>query len=157
MTDFTENPYQKINNFRHINLSNLIKEGEKSLKDIKKKTKKILNKNWIYIVELKGGYKFLMCITEEKYVRNYACPLLAKISKKKGYLPVGAFVFSYTDTLYKFSMRTYDDLYDVSKLAQIYEGGGHKAAAAFEMDYDGIDSLIVDTIDVYKDIKTTPI
>ena len=43
MTDFTENPYQKINNFRHINLSNLIKEGEKSLKDIKKKTKKILN------------------------------------------------------------------------------------------------------------------
>ena len=54
-------------------------------------------------------------------------------------------------------MRTYDDLYDVSKLAQIYGGGGHKGAAAFEMDYDGIDSLIVDTIDVYKDIKTTPI
>ena len=98
-----------------------------------------------------------MCISEEKYVRNYACPLLAKISKNKGYLPVGAFVFQYTDTLYKFSMRTYDDLYDVSKLAQIYGGGGHKAAAAFEMDYDGIDSLIVDTIDVYKDIKTIPV
>ena len=50
-------------------------------------------------------------------------------------------------------MRTYDDLYDVSKLAKIYGGGGHKAAAAFEMDYDGIDNLILDTIDVYKDIE----
>ena len=46
---------------------------------------------------------------------------------------------------------------DVSKLAQIYGGGGHKAAAAFEMDYDGIDSLIIDTIDVYKDIEEIPI
>ena len=90
-TDFTEDAEQKINNFIQINFPNLIKEGEKSLKNIKIKTKKILNKNWIYVVELKGGYKF-MCITEEKYVRNYACPLLAKISKKRGYLPVGAFV-----------------------------------------------------------------
>ena len=156
-TDFSRKPEEKINNFIRINLEELIKIGEKSLKNLKIKTKKILKKNWIYIVELKGGYQFLMCITEEKYVRNYACPLLAKISKKRGYLPVGAFVFAYTDTLYKFSMRTYDGLYDVSKLAQIYGGGGHKAAAAFEMDYDGIDSLIVDTIDIYKDIEEIPI
>ena len=54
-------------------------------------------------------------------------------------------------------MRTYDDLYDVSKLAQIYGGGGQKGAASFTMDYDGIDNLIVETIDVYKDIKITPI
>ena len=98
-----------------------------------------------------------MCITEEKYVRNYACPLLAKISKKRGYLPVGAFVFSYTVTLYKFSMRTYDDLYDVSELSRIYGGGGQKFAVSFEMDYNGIDNLIVDTIDIYKDIKNTPL
>jgi nanoRNase/pAp phosphatase (c-di-AMP/oligoRNAs hydrolase) len=152
-TDFSYKTYQRINTFLKVDLSYLIKIGKKCLERIKKQTKKILKKNWIYIVELKGGYKFLMCITEEKYVRNYACPLLAKISEKKGYLPVGAFVFSYTDTLYKFSMRTYDDLYDVSKLAKIYGGGGHKAAAAFEMDYDGIDNLIVDTIDIYKDIE----
>ena len=156
-TDFSQETDQRINIFLNLNLSYLIKIGKKCLNKIKYQTKKILKKNWIYIVELKGGYKFLMCISEEKYVRNYACPLLAKISKKKGYLPVGAFVFSYTDILYKFSMRTYDDLYDVSKLAQIYGGGGHKGAAAFEMDYDGIDSLIVDTIDIYKDIETTEI
>ena len=82
---------------------------------------------------------------------------MQRFLKKRGYLPVGAFVYSYTGILYKFSMRTYDDLYDVSKIAKVYGGGGHKGSAAFEMDYDGIDNLIVDTIDVYKDIKNTPI
>ena len=93
-----------------------------------------------------------MCITEKKYVRNYACPLLAKISKKRGYLPVGAFVYSYVKGLYKFSMRSGDDTIDVSKIASVYGGGGHKGAAAFIMDYDGIDNLILGTINVYKEI-----
>ena len=113
-------------------------------------------KNYIYIVELKGGYRFLMCITEEKYVRNYACPLLGKISKKKGFLPIGAFVYGYVNNLYKFSMWSSDDTCDVSKIANIYGGGGHKKAAAFTMDYDGIDNLIVKTIDIKTDIDITP-
>ena len=152
---YTNLAYQTIKRiymFKDINSSYLVKIGEKCLKKIKKQAKNILKENYIYIVELKGGYKFLMCITEKKYVRNFACPLLAKISKKRGYLPVGAFVYSYTKELYKFSMRSGDDTIDVSKIASIYGGGGHKGAAAFTMDYDGIDNLILGTINVYKDI-----
>ena len=139
-----------------MNVSFMIKVGEKYLKKLKKKSKNVLLKNWIYVVELKGGYKFLMCISEEKYVRNYACPFLGKISKKKGFLPVGAFVYSYEKDLYKFSMRAGDDSVDVSKIACEYGGGGHKGAAAFVMDYDGIDKLITQTINIKKEIETTP-
>ena len=92
-TDLSINPYKTMNDFLNINVSFMIKVGDKYLKKTKKKCKNILLKNWIYIVELKGGYKFLMCIVKEKYVRNYACPFLARISKKKGLLPVGAFVY----------------------------------------------------------------
>ena len=151
-TDLTYQTFKRIDMFLNINVSYLSKIGEKSLKKIKKQAKNILKENYIYIVELKGGYKFLMCITEKKYVRNYACPLLAKISKKRGYLPVGAFVYSYVKGLYKFSMRSGDDTIDVSKIANVYGGGGHKGAAAFIMDYDGIDNLILGTINVYKEI-----
>ena len=151
-TDLTYQTFKRIDMFLNINVSYLSKIGEKSLKKIKKQAKNILKENYIYIVELKGGYKFLMCITEKKYVRNYACPLLAKISKKRGYLPVGAFVYSYVKGLYKFSMRSGDDTIDVSKIASVYGGGGHKGAAAFIMDYDGIDNLILGTINVYKEI-----
>jgi len=158
LSDFSSFDYKKrIKRFLKINPSYMVQYGKKILMDIKKKTKEILNENWIYIVELKGGYKFLMCITEKKYVRNYACPLLGKISKNRGFLPVGAFVYEYDNGLYKFSMRASDDTCDVSKIAKLYGGGGHKAAAAFIMDYDGIDNLILDTIDVYEDIKKTPI
>ena len=151
-TDLTYQTFKRIDMFLNINVSYLAKIGEKSLKKIKKQAKNILKENYIYIGELKGGYKFLMCITEKKYVRNYACPLLAKISKKRGYLPVGAFVYSYVKGLYKFSMRSGDDTIDVSKIASVYGGGGHKGAAAFIMDYDGIDNLILGTINVYKEI-----
>jgi len=72
-------------------------------------------------------------------------------------LPVGAFVYKYEKGKYKFSMRASDDTCDVSKIAQLYGGGGHKSAAAFIMDYNGIDNLILSTIDVYKDINDTPI
>ena len=36
-----------------------------------------------------------MCIveTKDKRFRNYACQLLGKISKKRGFLPIGAFVY----------------------------------------------------------------
>ena len=135
----------------------MIKVGDRYLKKIKKKCKNILLKNWIYIVELKGGYKFLMCITEEKYVRNFACPFLGKISKKKGFLPIGAFVYLYSKNQYKFSMRAGDDSIDISKIAAEYGGGGHKGAAAFVMDYDGIDNLIVKTINIKKDIQNMPL
>jgi len=154
-TDLTYQTIKRIYMFKDINFSYLIKIGEKYLKKIKKQAKNILKENYIYIVELKGGYKFFMCITEKKYVRNFACPLLAKISKKRGYLPVGAFVYSYTKELYKFSMRSGDDTIDVSKIASIYGGGGHRGAAAFTMDYDGIDNLILGTINIYKDIDKT--
>ena len=157
LSDFSFDYEKRINIYLKINPSFLVQYGKKILKNIKKQTKRILNDNWIYIVELKGGNKFLMCITEEKYVRNYACPLLGKISKKRGFLPVGAFVYEYVNGLYKFSMRASDDTCDVSKIASLYGGGGHKGAAAFIMDYDGIDNLILETIDVYKDIKNTPI
>lgn len=93
-TDFSVKYFQKIKNFLEINPSYLTKIGEKILKKTKSQAKNILKQNYIYIVELKGGNKFLMCITEKRYVRNYACPLLGKISKKKGYLPIGAFVYS---------------------------------------------------------------
>ena len=157
LSDFSFKYDRRINKFLKINPAFLVQYGRKILKNLKKQTKRILNDNWIYIVELKGGIKFLMCITEQKYVRNYACPLLGKISKKRGFLPVGAFVYEYVNGLYKFSMRASDDTCDVSKIAKLYGGGGHKGAAAFVMDYDGIDNLILDTIDVYKDIKDTPI
>ena len=157
LSDFSFDYEKRINIYLKINPSFLVQDGKKILKNIKKQTKRILNDNWIYIVELKGGNKFLMCITEEKYIRNYACPLLGKISKKRGFLPVGAFVYEYANGLYKFSMRASDDTCDVSKIASLYGGGGHKGAAAFIMDYDGIDNLILETIDVYKDIKNTPI
>jgi nanoRNase/pAp phosphatase (c-di-AMP/oligoRNAs hydrolase) len=98
-----------------------------------------------------------MCIVKEKYVRNYACPFLARISKKKGLLPVGAFVYLYSKNEYKFSMRAGDDTVDVSKIAAEYGGGGHKGAAAFVMDYDGIDQLIVKTINIKKEIQNTPL
>ena len=94
-----------------------------------------------------------MCITEEKYVRNFACPFLGKISKKKGFLPIGAFVYLYSKNQYKFSMRAGDDSVDISKIAAAYGGGGHKGAAAFVMDYDGINNLIVKTINIKKDIQ----
>ena len=155
-TNLTIQTEKTINNFLSMNVSFMIKVGEKYLKKLKKKSKNVLLKNWIYVVELKGGYKFLMCISEEKYVRNYACPFLGKISKKKGFLPVGAFVYSYEKDLYKFSMRAGDDSVDVSKIACEYGGGGHKGAAAFVMDYDGIDKLITQTINIKKEIETTP-
>ena len=154
-TNLTNQTYKKIHNFIEINVSYLCKIGEKSLKKLKKQAKNILKQNYIYIVELKGGYKFLMCITEKKYVRNYACPILAKISKKRGYLPIGAFVYYYGKGLYKFSMRRSDETVDLSKIACIYGGGGHKGAAAFTMDYDGIDNLILNTINIYKEIDNT--
>ena len=72
-------------------------------------------------------------------------------------MPVGAFVYSYDKNLYKFSMRAGDDTVDVSKIANEYGGGGHKGAAAFVMDYDNIDKLIVKTINIKKDIEKTPI
>ena len=156
-TDFSVKYFQRIKNFLEINPSYLAKIGDKILKKTKSQAKNILKQNYIYIVELKGGYKFLMCITEKKYVRNYACPLLGKISKKKGYLPIGAFVYAYVNGLYKFSMRSSDDTCDVSKIAGIYGGGGHKGAAAFTMDYDGIDNLILGTININYDIDRTPI
>ena len=156
-TDLSINPYKTMNDFLNINVSFMIKVGDKYLKKTKKKCKNILLKNWIYIVELKGGYKFLMCIVKEKYVRNYACPFLARISKKKGLLPVGAFVYLYSKNEYKFSMRAGDDTVDVSKIAAEYGGGGHKGAAAFVMDYDGIDQLIVKTINIKKEIQNTPL
>lgn len=156
-TDFSVKYFQKIKNFLEINPSYLTKIGEKILKKTKSQAKNILKQNYIYIVELKGGNKFLMCITEKRYVRNYACPLLGKISKKKGYLPIGAFVYSYVNGLYKFSMRSSDDTCDVSKIASIYGGGGHKGAAAFTMDYDGINNLILGTININSDIDRTPI
>ena len=53
-------------------------------------------------------------------------------------------------------MRASDDTCDVSKIANIYGGGGHKKAAAFTMDYDGIDNLILNTININKDIERTP-
>ena len=156
LTDLTYQTFKRIKNFMEITPSYLAKIGEKILKKLKNQAKSILKQNYIYVVELKGGYKFLMCITEKKYVRNYACPLLGKISKKRGYLPIGAFVYSYTKGLYKFSMRASDDTCDVSKIANIYGGGGHKKAAAFTMDYDGIDNLILNTININKDIERTP-
>ena len=156
-TDLTINPTKTLNKFLSINVSFLIKVGERYLKKTKKKSKNILLNNWIYVVELKGGYKFLMCITKDKYVRNFACPFLGKISKKKGYLPIGALVYSYSKGQYKFSMRAGDDSVDVSKIANEYGGGGHKGAAAFIMDYEGIDNLIVKTINIKKDIQNMPI
>ena len=156
-TNLTINQDKTMKRFMSINVSFMIKVGDKSLKKTKKKCKNILLNNWIYIVELKGGNKFLMCITEDKYVRNYACPFLGKISKKKGYLPIGAFVYKYSKGVYKFSMRAGDDSVDISKIANEYGGGGHKGAAAFVMDYDGIDNLIIGTIDIKKEIEKTPI
>ena len=157
LSDLTYKTMKKIKTFTEINPSYFVKTGEKILKKIKNQSKQILKKNYIYVVQLKGGYKFLMCITEQKYVRNYACPFLGKISKKRGYLPVGAFVYGYINGLYKFSMRASDDTVDVSKIALIYGGGGHKKAAAFTMNYDGINDLILNTINIYKDIDKTPI
>ena len=152
-TNLSINTDKTLNKYLNMNVSFMIKVGDKYLKKIKKKCKNILLKNWIYIVELKGGYKFLMCITEEKYVRNFACPFLGKISKKKGFLPIGAFVYLYSKNLYKFSMRAGDDSVDISKIAAAYGGGGHKGAAAFVMDYDGINNLIIKTINIKKDIQ----
>ena len=157
LTDLTYQPLKRIKNFMEITPSYLARLGEKILAKLKKQAKIVLKQNYIYIVELKGGYKFLMCITEKKYVRNYACPLLGKISKKKGFLPIGAFVYSYTKGLYKFSMRASDDTCDVSKIANIYGGGGHKGAAAFTMDYNGIDNLILKNININKDIDKIPL
>ena len=156
-TDLSINQDKTIHNYLDINVSFMIKVGDRYLKKIKKKCKNILLNNWIYIVELKGGYKFLMCITKEKYVRNYACPFLGRISKKKGFLPIGAFVYLYSKNLYKFSMRAGDDSIDISKIAAEYGGGGHKGAAAFVMDYDGIDNLIVKTINIKKEIQSMPL
>ncbi len=156
-TDLTYKTFQRINMFLEISPTYLCKIGEKDLKKIKKQAKNVLKNNYIYVVQLKGGYKFLMCITEQKYVRNYACPLLAKISKKRGFLPIGAFVYGYVKPLYKFSMRTCDETCDASKIASIYGGGGHKGAAAFTMDYKGIDNLILKSINISKDIDRTPI
>lgn len=156
-TDLTIQPNKRMNNFMEITPSYLVKIGEKSLKKIIKQVKKVLKENWIYVVELKGGFKFLMCITEKKYVRNYACPLLGAISKKKGFLPVGAFVYKYEKGLYKFSMRASGDTCDVSEIAKVYGGGGHKGAAAFILNYDGINKLILRTIKISKDIDKTPI
>ena len=156
-TDLSINQDKTINKYLDINVSFMIKVGDRYLKKIKKKCKNILLNNWIYIVELKGGYKFLMCITKEKYVRNYACPFLGRISKKKGFLPIGAFVYLYSKNLYKFSMRAGDDSIDISKIAAEYGGGGHKGAAAFVMDYDGIDNLIVKTINIKKEIQSMPL
>jgi len=152
-TNLSINTDKTLNKYLNMNVSFMIKVGDKYLKKTKKKCKNILLKNWIYIVELKGGYKFLMCISEEKYVRNFACPFLGKISKKKGFLPIGAFVYLYSKNQYKFSMRAGDDSVDISKIAAAYGGGGHKGAAAFVMDYDGINNLIVKTINIKKDIQ----
>ena len=157
LTDLTYQPLKRIKSFMEITPLYLTRIGEKILAKLKKQAKIILKQNYIYIVELKGGYKFLMCITEKKYVRNYACPLLGKISKKRGFLPIGAFVYSYTKGLYKFSMRASDDTCDVSKIANIYGGGGHKGAAAFIMDYNGIDNLILKNININKDIDRIPL
>ena len=54
-------------------------------------------------------------------------------------------------------MRTCDETYDASKIAGIYGVGGHKGAAAFTMDYKGIDNLILKSINISKDIDRTPI
>ena len=157
LTDLTFKTLQRINDFINITPSYLIKIGYKCITKIKKQSRNVLKENKIYIVELQKCYKFLMCITEKKYVRNFACPLLGKISQKKGFLPVGAFVFTFEreNKLYKFSMRSADDSFDVSKIASIYGGGGHKHAAAFTMNYDEIKKFIVGTINIYDDIDKT--
>ena len=153
-TDLTYKTYERIKNFTDITTSYLIGIGDKSLKKIKKQAINILKTNPIYIVELKNNNKFLMCISEDKYVRNFAGPILGKISHKKGFMPVGAFVFSISKGLYEFSMRTTDESCDVSKIANMYGGGGHKKAAAFNLESNNINKLIIQQLDILKDIES---
>ena len=51
-------------------------------------------------------------------------------------------------------MRTTDESFDVSKFANMYGGGGHKKAAAFNLETNKVNKLIIQQIDILKDIES---
>lgn len=126
------------------------------------KTKKKNAKNEIagsncYIFELKdensnNSWKFIICITYNKQYRNYACPLLSRISFNKGMSPIGGFLYHCEKDIYKLSLRTHSNDIDLGHICSLFGGGGHKLAAAFAKNKKFFDDNIVQKIDLYKDL-----
>ena len=156
ISDFSTNHINKMNKFLGLDIKFTIRNGEKYLKKIKKNTKNEILHNKVYLFQFKEeNQKCLGLITQNQQLRNFTGPLLGKISKQLGFLPIGILVYHNLNNLYKVSFRVSEnDSYDVTKIVLDYGGGGHQNAASFEMDFDNIKKLIVKEVDVSNIVNT---
>ncbi len=136
--------------FIDLDFTFTVRSGENYLKKIKKKSKNDILNNKVYLFQLTNEKeKCLGLITKNQQLRNFICPYLGKISYKMGFLPFGICVYHFKNNIFKVSMRISENqIYDLSKIALFYGGGGHQNAASFEMDFDNIKKLIVKDVDV---------
>ena len=150
ISDFSTNHINKMNKFLCLDIKFTMRNGEKYLKKMKKNSKNEILHNKIYLFQFKEeNQKCLGLITQNQQLRNFTGPLLAKISKQFGFLPIGIIVYPYINNLYKVSFRVSENgSYDVTKIVLEYGGGGHQNAASFQMNFDNIQKLIVKEVDV---------
>ncbi len=150
ISDFSTNHINKMNKFLCLDIKFTMRNGEKYLKKMKKNSKNEILNNKIYLFQFKEeNQKCLGLITQNQQLRNFTGPLLAKISKQLGFLPIGIIVYPYINNLYKVSFRVSENgSYDVTKIVLDYGGGGHQNAASFQMNFDNIQKLIVKEVDV---------
>ena len=150
ISDFSGNNINNMQKFIDLDFTFTVRSGENYLKKIKKKSKNEILNNKIYLFQLTNeNEKCLGLITKNQQLRNFICPYLGKISYKMGFLPIGICVYHFKYNFYKVSMRISENqMYDITKIALFYGGGGHQNAASFEMDFDNIKKLIVKDVDV---------
>ncbi len=150
ISDFSTNHINKMNKFLCLDIKFTMRNGEKYLKKMKKNSKNEILNNKIYLFQFKEeNQKCLGLITQNQQLRNFTGPLLAKISKQLGFLPIGIIVYPYINNLYKVSFRVSENgSYDVTKIVLDYGGGGHQNAASFQMNFDNIQKLIVKEVNV---------
>lgn len=156
VTDFSCKSYEdKINNLCNVNVRFTIQKGEMSLKKYRKKCKNEITNRMIYLIQLNDKWKFLVCKTQNKQYRNYGCVILGKISMRKGYLPIGGFIYKIGQDDYKLSMRTANKgMIDTSEIAKQFGGGGHKDASSFILSGSDIKKYLVKEISITNEMKS---
>jgi nanoRNase/pAp phosphatase (c-di-AMP/oligoRNAs hydrolase) len=70
-----------------------------------------------------------------------------------GMSPIGAFIYYCEKDIYKISMRSHLKDTDVGHVCQIFGGGGHRSAAAFAKSKAFFDELLINKIDLTKELK----
>ena len=81
----------------------------------------------------------LSCIISRDEIKDLSCSEF-EVKKAIDYLnqiqdiKMSLLGFEQNEKTVKFSLRSNNDNYDVSKIAQLFEGGGHKKAAGFRVE-----------------------